>query len=1447
MTASVRLISGRSRSPQPRVTPQESRRQGRAGDSGAGAEPVVDEARAERVATAVAAWRERLTLLAGGSALWDVESLGEACVDLTAAHPGGVASLLAGRSTTLSNLVREPAALAGARRRTRLVLARSDDLAQRHGVAATTFAFGVATWPELPKPSEGLDGDHSDAAAEASERAEPRLVRAPVLLRPVRFGPAQVEGEHMLTLEPPVEVNPVLMRALSDAGAGDRAAEIVRSRLSGAPADLHGALESLGVLVRDALGPSAHVEERLLVGCFVHPGQWLADDLDADVWAGHDVVAALAGDESARSRLMAALPERVEQDRAPGLERGVGDLDPAQQHVIDALMTGAHLFVDAPPGADVVGVVTAILAEAAASGKHAVHVPGTRRAGAAVVEAMRAAGVAELMLDLDPETDWRSRVVDRFADRIVADVPEVDEKSLSAMRAELVRTRGLLVSHVAGLHERREPWGISAHDALQHLAELTAQRPGPSTEVRLDAATVRALDPAAREEAREQLVRAGAVGALRMRRSSSAWHGVRVSDAAQAREVVANVQLLAARVLPQLRRAIAEATAHVGLEPPETLARWHDQIVMLSGVRASLDVFDPAIFERSAADLVAATSPRSWRGQGADTMGWRARSRLRRQAKDLVRPGRHVADLHGALVRVQEQRDAWRRQTHAGGWPSVPEDMIALEALTAQAEAAISALESPLAGTLRRIGSGGAVRLAELRIGDLEDHLLVLAADEDAVASLPERASVLSILEARGLGALVDDLAERRVPMVLAGAELELAWWSSALEEIIRSDGAMSNAHGVQLTPLAERLRELDREQVDSLSPLVLRASVRHSREVMKRHREAARNLFGLVRTAVQGARGAAAAFDLREVMEAYPQVAPVIVPCWSVPPMLVPQVLPRRVSADLVVLDAVQHLPVEQAVGALARGAQVVIVGDSRRVSGGVVDELATLLPRVTLPADRSDRDERLTAFLAEHGYHDALAPIPAPPGRSRIALHVVDGRGLPAVDRAVVESVPTEVEHVVGLVIEHALTRPQESLAVIALNARHADRVREAVTLAVADSPAVARFFDPSRSEPFTVVDVESASGLRRDAVVMSVGFAKTYHGRVLHQFGAISTELGAALLVDALDSCRHALTVVSCVGPAEIDRTRLRSAGSLFLHDILDFAERGGAPREVEEREGAPDPLLVDLAERLWRMGLVVSPRYGRPTGVRIPLAVGHPEIPGELVVALLVDDDAYVNEPSLRARDRHWIERLERRGWVVRMLSSTQIFMDPDGQAEAVRDLVIAVARERRLDIAGFGPRESPQVPEVLVEAVDAEEVDAEPSLDPAVAAAVPAEAPAAPSAEMLPAGNVGLAAPEPAALFEIAPAAEAASGPQPRSERQGPRPDVRPGLPMAVYTDDQVDAIAAWLASDGVARTLEELEDEVKRDLGLTRRSRRSESMVRAASERALGLEPSGDA
>lgn len=1402
-------------------------------------------------------WRAALVEEAD-SALADVDRLAGALLDLTAAHPSGIAQLFAGRTTRLSNLVREGSALSAAKRRARAVASRADEHAQRYGIASTFLAIGLATWFEEVEEAppgetgaagradgaEGADGadgaaagdvragaeEPGDAAAEAAARAsepdaitapippvaraEPgrapgarptarrrrRRVRAPVLLRPLTIAARAGESDLDLTLETSLEVNPVLAGALRSRGALLDPVALARGAFGVSGFDPRDALDRLRGL-GETLLEGFELDERLLVGTFVHPEQALVDDLDAlaPVLAEHEVVAALAGDERAATALGHPLPPPPTGDR-PLDEEPVGDLDPAQTHVVEAVRGGHHVLIDAPPGSDVPGTLAAVVAEAVAAGRTVLYVAGHRRAAEALVDKLGSLGLDDVVLDVAPRSGWREQAGQRLLGAMTVDPVTVDAEKVAVVERELLDRRARLQRYMAGLHRVREPWGCSAYDALQALAHLTATRPTPQTRVRLTAPVAEALGGEIRAQAAADLVRVATLEAFSPAAQASAWYGADLPTPDRARAALARAERLLA-ALPRMRAEAARVAEETGLVPAETPDAWAEQLVMLDGVRAALDVFRPLVFERSAADLVAATATAAWRAEHGIEMSGAHRRRLRKQAKDMLRPGRPVEDLHGALLEVQRQREVWRAHCPAGGWPRIPEGLAATQLEHREVRADLDALAAVLEGT----PAGG--DLGALTWDELTRRLERLLADRAALDTLPERTALLRSLRQRGLGDLLDDLAARRVTAGAVAAELELAWWSTVFELLLAEDPALAGHDGATLARLVAEFRALDERFLADRAALA-HAAARDA--VLTRMRAADAQTQELFAEVVEGRFG-----TLRQAVERCPDVARHLRPCLVASPMLVPHLLPPRREADLVVLDAAGHLPLEEVVPALARGRQVLVVGDVRCPRGSALEALSGLLPSIALRADAARRDPALTAFLAEHGYGERLRPTPLPSDAGLVRLEVVDGAGMPA-ENGLVEGTAAEVDRVVDLVVEHARTRPGASLAVVTGSAVTADRVRDAVAQAAAD-PAVAQLVAPGRSEPFCVVPVGATQGLVRDHVVLSVGFGKTPHGRVLHRFGVLSEDGGDAALLDALTAVRERLTVVSCFTAADLDPERLKAPGATLLVDLLRLAERrsaaGSAGRPAPRPGAEPDRLVLDLAERLWRMGLVVDVDHGTGDGYRVPLVVGHPDEPDRMLVAVLTDDDAYIAEPSVRVRDRQVPQRLERLGWTVVQVWSAAAFLDPQAEAEAVCAAVLE-AHQRLVDERRATQAAVPTVP-----------------APPAPAA------PAAPAHPAAPSPSEPLAAPSVVAAPSAVEATDAGAD-VPAARPRGPRPDVEPGLPIAAYTDDQLDDLVAWIASDGVPRDDAELAAALRAELGVRRRGARIDAAVDAAVRRA---------
>ena len=263
--------------------------------------------------------------------------------------------------------------------------------------------------------------------------------------------------------------------------------------------------------------------------------------------------------------------------------------------------------------------------------------------------------------------------------------------------------------------------------------------------------------------------------------------------------------------LPQLRVHIAAVAGEAGIKPAGTLAQWDRQLAMFDGIADVLDVFQPRVFERSAADMVIATAPKQWRKDHDISMGRSERTRLVKQAQDLVRPGVHVPDLHRALIRVQERRDAWCAVCGDDSWPILPAKIGEISALTDAVRDDLDAIapvfvaeEENLVGThLQRLAT-----LIERWSGD------TLAARE-----VPARLEMRARLADRGLEALAQDLADRGVSDEQIDTELDLAWWASLLRAMLAAAPALGGVDPGSLEELAREGRELDEAQVASLIP----------------------------------------------------------------------------------------------------------------------------------------------------------------------------------------------------------------------------------------------------------------------------------------------------------------------------------------------------------------------------------------------------------------------------------------------------------------------------------------------------------------------------------------------------------------------------------------------------------------------------------------------------
>ncbi|WP_323098173.1 AAA domain-containing protein [Intrasporangium sp. YIM S08009] len=1244
------------------------------------AESTSGDPRADRVAAAVRTWQRSLVDLGGRNTLLWYRDLPSGTLDLTTAHPGGVSMLLAGRRTRLSDLFREPAALDEARRRARAIRSKALELREERGIAAGFVAIGMATWsvPRAARPP-----------------AAPVLLRACVL-RPT--GAAQDDFE--IDLGPEVEFNPVLREYLrSEQGIevdGDALADLATGP---AGFDARPVYEALGR--QCAHVPGLDVADRIVLGTFSYAKLPMVADLalQGGSLADHDVVAALAGDESALAAVRLRVPDS-EPDPDPEHEYLVLDADSSQHAAIDAVRAGAHLVVKGPPGTGKSQTIANLIAALAAEGKSTLFVAEKRAAIDAVLTRLDRLGLGDLVLDAYDGTTNKRATALQFGRSLDAALQHTDAPT-DGTGAELRDRRARLQRHLRALHEVREPWGVSAHDAEEALVELGMRKPPPTSRVRVVGRELSAISRTRSVELGRRLRDAAGLGAW-VREGGDPWFGARIlsgDDASRALEITTRYSTTGLDDTGSRLNGILDESQ---VPAAESINVWASAFETMSRVRETLEVFRPEVFDTPLREHISATATRDWREARGVEMGWMDRWRIRRQTKRLLRPGRPPADLHDRLVAASEQREHWYALVGGGGRPEISPRLDEGLALLASVKDDLDWLDGRLPQREAQ------PPLTDLPLDDLRERLAALAARPDRVGVLPQVTSILDEMRAAGLGPLVDDLARRGVGTEQVTAEVDHVWWASLAQEVTVRDPAYGAHDGAGLRRDVAEYVEADRAHQDATVARVRDAVARNVREVLDDHpaQEA------LVRAEAGKARRHK---PLRDLVPQASAALTAIKPCWAMSPLVVASTLPPGKWFDVVVFDEASQVQPAQAISAISRARQVVVAGDERQLPPtnfftvvsddetgpteaddtltegfeSVLDVLAATLPTRSLTWHYRSRDERLIAFANDAVYDGGLTTFPGTSIESAVTFEPVDGQATlqPGVDT--IETTDAEVVRVVELVLEHARTRPSESLGVIALGIKHADRLDDAVTDALRRAPDVADFFDADRPERFFVKNLERVQGDERDAVILSIGYGKTPHGRVLHRFGPLNIEGGERRLNVAVTRARQRMTVVSALRASDLDPERLKARGAVMLRDFLAYAETGGRRGDDGTLFAASpptgDPLRRDLAERLRREGLTVHEDYGSASQ-RIDLAVEDPYHRGRGLIAVETDGDRYAALRSTRDRDRLRPEQLARLGWIHERVWSTDVFRDPAREISRI----VTIARETRVPEPDPGP-------------------------------------------------------------------------------------------------------------------------------------------------------------
>ncbi|PMG64365.1 DUF3320 domain-containing protein [Vibrio lentus] len=472
----------------------------------------------------------------------------------------------------------------------------------------------------------------------------------------------------------------------------------------------------------------------------------------------------------------------------------------------------------------------------------------------------------------------------------------------------------------------------------------------------------------------------------------------------------------------------------------------------------------------------------------------------------------------------------------------------------------------------------------------------------------------------------------------------------------------------------------------------------------------------------------------IRRLLNKSGRVIQQIKPVFMMSPMSIATYLePGVVDFDLVIFDEASQVKVADALGAILRGKQVIVVGDTKQMPPTsffgkqlVLDDdeaeesltadmesilgmfLASGTPEKMLKWHYRSRHESLIAVSNQEFYDNKLMIFPSSginPNAKGLSLNYLSNT---TYDRGGSRSNIGEAAAVAEAVIKHAKTTPNQTLGVVAFSTAQRDAILLEVERLRKANPDLEHFFgEHEEGEDFFVKNLENVQGDERDTIYISIGYGKTNEGRLPMSFGPLNGEGGERRLNVLISRARMCMEVFSNFKGEEMPTTDASPFGVRALKNFLHYAETGDLVKREETGKGPDSPFEEEVISSIRSLGYQVQPQVGC-AGFYIDIAVRDPHKPGRYMLAVECDGATYHSSKSARDRDRIRQSVLEGLGWRFHRIWSTDWFRNRHKETERLGDSInSAIAYYEAYDSELFAEEVTKSKPKAAIERVEIE--------------------------------------------------------------------------------------------------------------------------------------------
>ncbi|WP_088049434.1 DUF3320 domain-containing protein [Virgibacillus dakarensis] len=397
------------------------------------------------------------------------------------------------------------------------------------------------------------------------------------------------------------------------------------------------------------------------------------------------------------------------------------------------------------------------------------------------------------------------------------------------------------------------------------------------------------------------------------------------------------------------------------------------------------------------------------------------------------------------------------------------------------------------------------------------------------------------------------------------------------------------------------------------------------------------------------------------------------IKPCMLMSPLSVAQYLdPSFPKFDLVIFDEASQLPTSEAIGAMGRGKNVVVVGDPKQLPPtsffnaqqtmeedfdlqdleSVLDDcLAIRMPQKHLRWHYRSEHESLISFSNNHFYENKLITFPSSDDiHSRVSFRNVGG----VYDRGKSKHNKVEAEAVVNEIFTRLKDpeRQHESIGVVTFSQIQQTLIEDMIDNRLKQDESLEKYFTDEVPEPVFVKNLENVQGDERDTILFSIGYGPDQNGNVTLNFGPLNRDGGWRRLNVAISRAKREMIIFASMEPDKINLSRSNAQGIHALRAFMEFAKKGNEPLLLDHRNNHRNRdsavIIPKIQKALENEGYQVERKVGS-SDFKVDLAVVDKNNDGMYLAAIQIDGYRYADRITPRDRNKLSDFMLHKLGW------------------------------------------------------------------------------------------------------------------------------------------------------------------------------------------------------